>query len=261
MRIRLATKTSFQASTLGHLITSTDSNYLKLLQIYKVISLLKNGASDEQFAISDSSANLFASEVAPVASLKLTFLSFKSGSPEDFWGYLGSLHRPIVFFRRNIDNRWESKDVIALHSPTDTDALKIIRARVETPINIDFSGLEKVLRQLFFGRADEARTQELHQFELSSRKAAEERKQERHKHEMRSLEISEEFKQLNVIKKRVAVLREIQEFETDIESAHMQSLTKQKVLSIVDSVTNRQNILMERLNAAIEITNSNGDVG
>jgi hypothetical protein len=160
IRADVSSRKSFHVWTLGHYVKVTESNYLKQLQIIRIVEQIDAGASDDQFFIAAHSADLYGEVDVARDSASLVVLAEKRESADEFWSLFERLRRPEVFYRSHGGLR-EKGEVAPLYSSVDPEALKIIQASVSTPITITFEGDGKVLRQIFYGRDDERRAQEV----------------------------------------------------------------------------------------------------
>jgi hypothetical protein len=219
MQVQITSNASFDVATFGHFTATTESNYSKLLQISRIISLIDDGADDEQFCVAEYSSQLYSTKYdAPIDPRSLVILASKGVSADEFWDYIRRLKRPTVFFRANANIDWNSSRVKPLYSPTDEEVLKIISASIESPIQI--------IKQLFYGRDDERRTQQLHELEL-------------------------EAKRLENVEKRARVAHEMLVLAEQVRESKITTPYKKKILSIVDGVSDRQHDLNKRLDANI----------
>src|SRR5262245_857003 len=93
-RAKVFSDRSFPVWSLGHYLTSTESHYLKLVQIRQIVELIDDGAMDAQFGVAAASAELYPEEGMPVRDpFQLTILAEKGGSADQFWSEFARLRR------------------------------------------------------------------------------------------------------------------------------------------------------------------------
>jgi hypothetical protein len=229
MQVRISSTTSYDVATFGHYAGATESNYSKLLQIGRVVSLINDGAFDEQFCVAQYSSALYSNKYGlPSDQRSLVILASKGHSADEFWDVVRRIRRPTVFYKRRPASDWSVDTARPLYSPTDDDVLKVVSASVESPIHISFEGVAQIIRQLFHGHDDERRAQERHELEM------------------------EAIRVENVAGKARAA-RALLTVAEEVKASTISPQYKRKILSLVNGVTDRQQQLTERLGADVEL--------
>jgi|GEM_PF-4984658 len=169
-RLTIRSESSFPAWTFSHYLSVFEANYLKLFQAYRVIELINNGAYDEQFFVTAYSTELYPS--APILfrdTSRSVVLANEGSSAEEFWQEIRKRHRPLVFFHEG--NGVERP----LYDIGSRFALRIPRASVASPIEINAKGGAEIFHELRYGSAEEARAQEKHDLEMEEKRVKLER--------------------------------------------------------------------------------------
>jgi len=229
MQVRISSNTSYDVATFGHYAGATESHYSKLLQISRVVSLIDEGSYDEQFCVAEYSSALYSHKYGIPDSRSLVVFASKGDSADEFWDVIRRLRRPTIFYKEKTSTGWNIETARALYSPADDDVLKVVSASVESPIHISFEGIDKIIRQLFHGRADERRAQERHELEMEAIRIENVGRKARAAHEL--LTVAEEVSASTI-------------------SPHY----KRKILSLVNGVADRQYQLNERLGADVQLS-------
>jgi hypothetical protein len=155
-RVNIQSSESFPVWVMAHYIDVVEANYRKLYTIGKLAELRNSGFDRRDFSVSTASAPLYMREKFDVSSIKESVKWDNYDENSEFWYHVLKLKRPVVFIDRGGDRK-------NLYDPNGEEGLRIVSASVSTPISIDFSGFDKIIHTLFFGRNQERREQEAHE--------------------------------------------------------------------------------------------------
>jgi hypothetical protein len=227
--LTIQSESSFPTWTFSHYLSVLEANYLKLFQVYKVIELLNEGASDEQFFVTAYSAELYPSE--PIRfrdDSRLVVLAEKGKSAKEFWQEIRKRHRPLVFYRGGEGSE------IPLYVIGSRFALRIPRARVASPIEINAKGGAEILHELRYGSAEEARAQERHELEMTERR-------------------------VKLARDRIQATQELITLMEALESAKISQHMKREITELVQETRESQAEHNRKLTAKIELDLDPGD--
>ena len=145
--LAITLKKTVQLGSFIHLLSSVETNYIRLVTLGSLVSLIRRGASDDQFFIARRSSEIFDTEEdrAEFFSSKkarssirsgdeYTILGSKSDSAHEFWRLLGKRKRPVVLFR-------DGQNISPLYTFDGNESLKLLNARLMSPSDSTLGGL------------------------------------------------------------------------------------------------------------------------
>ncbi|HTT83878.1 MAG TPA: hypothetical protein VMF67_10385 [Rhizomicrobium sp.] len=222
-RLIIRSEASFPTWTFSHYLSVFEANYLKLIQIYLVIDLLNKGARDDQFIVTAYSAELYPTEPIQFRDeSRLVVLAEKGKSAREFWQQIRRRHRPLVFYLEN------SKRRKPLYSLGSKFALRIPKASVASPIEINAKGAAEVLHELRYGSAEEARAAQRHELDM-------------------------EEKRIKLARERIQATREFITLIEALNSANITENMKKEIVDLVRETTESQAESNRKLTANIKL--------
>ncbi|MDD2368505.1 MAG: hypothetical protein PHQ90_04320 [Sulfuricurvum sp.] len=139
------------SSAISHYVQQTDINYVKLMIIQKICTLIKDGLDPDQLVVASKSADLFNTTQTAYNDYDDFFILAKKGeSAKDFWNVINRHYRPVVFYKQN-------NEYIPIFNYQDEDRLIIRNLSVNSPVNMSFEGAGSALADLYYAPEREQR--------------------------------------------------------------------------------------------------------
>ena len=139
------------SSAISHYIQQTDINYVKLMIVQKICTLIKDGIHPDAFVVASKSADLFNTQNPEYNDFDdFTILATKEESAKKFWNTINRYHRPVVFYRKN-------NNYIPIFQYQDENRLIIRNLSVNSPVEFSLEGAGSSMVDLYYGSEREQR--------------------------------------------------------------------------------------------------------
>lgn len=139
------------SSAISHYIQQTDINYVKLMIVQKICSLISDGINPDSFVVASKSDDLFNTENAEYNDFNdFKILAEKENSAKKFWDTINRYHRPVVFYKQN--NRY-----IPIFQYQNEDRLIIRKLNVNSPVEFNLEGVGSSMVDLYYASEREER--------------------------------------------------------------------------------------------------------
>jgi len=139
------------SSAISHYIQQTDINYVKLMIVQKICSLISDGINPDNFVVASKSDDLFNTENSEYNDFNdFKILAEKENSAKKFWDIINRYHRPVVFYKQN--NRY-----IPIFQYQNEDRLIIRKLNVNSPVEFNLEGVGSSMVDLYYASEREQR--------------------------------------------------------------------------------------------------------
>ncbi|MQY51339.1 hypothetical protein HCX48_08130 [Rhodocyclus tenuis] len=140
---------------LVHYLQQTEINYIKLVTLERIATLVQGGLDPDALVVAGESAELYQREGLRLEpSREHLFLARKEESAQKFWNVVSRHARPVVFVR-------ETDSYRPLYELRGTNALIIRNLSINSPAKVTLEGAGTALADIYYAgeREERARIQ------------------------------------------------------------------------------------------------------
>lgn len=139
------------SSAISHYIQQTDINYVKLMIVQKICSLISSGVNPDKFVVALKSDDLFNTENSEYNDFSdFEILAEKENSAKKFWDTINRYHRPVVFYKQ--ENKY-----IPIFQYQNENRLIIRKLNVNSPVEFNLEGVGSSMVDLYYASEREQR--------------------------------------------------------------------------------------------------------
>jgi len=152
IRIDFKGHDNLTSSAISHYIQQTDINYVKLMIIQNICSLIESGINPDNFVVATKSSELYKTNAIEYDNTDdYIILASKQDSAKKFWNIINRHHRPVVFYKEN-------NEYIPIFNYSDENRLLIRNIKVNSPVAISLEGAGSSMVDLYYASDREQRS-------------------------------------------------------------------------------------------------------